>query len=145
MLSHRLYYTLKPFLPWDVRIGIRRFFAGRKRASVRKLWPIDESAAATPRNWPGWPDGKKFAFVLTHDVEGPDGLAKCRQLAELEMEMGFRSCFNFIPEGTYTVPAELRAWLLENGFEVGVHDLRHNGRLFASREGFVRKGSRINH
>jgi len=25
--------------------------------------------------WSGWPDGKKFALVLTHDVEGPEGLA----------------------------------------------------------------------
>jgi len=144
MLSHRFYYALKPFVPWEIRMGVRRIFARRKRVPYRKVWPIDPSAATPPPNWPGWPDGKKFAFVLTHDVEGPEGVAKCRRLAELEMEMGFRSCFNFIPEGSYDVPAELRAWLLENGFEVGVHDLHHDGRLFASREGFVRKAARIN-
>src|SRR2546426_745323 len=84
---------------------------------------------STPAGWTGWPEGRKLAFVLTHDVEGPEGLAKVRQLAELEMKLGFRSSFNFIPEGPYAVPAELRAWLLANGFEVGVHDLEHNGKL----------------
>jgi glycosyltransferase involved in cell wall biosynthesis len=71
-------------------------------------------------------------------------LAKCRQLAELEMELGVRSSFNFIPEGSYTVPAELREWLTTNGFEVGVHDLQHDGKLFANRRGFKSKATRIN-
>ena len=36
------------------------------------------------------------------------GLAKCRQLMQLERELGFRSSFNFIPEGDYAVSRELR-------------------------------------
>lgn len=83
--------------------------------------------------------------MLTHDVEGPAGLAKCHQLAELEMELGFRSSFNFIPEGSYAVPPELRRWLIENGFEVGVHDLKHDGKLYQSRAGFQKNAARINH
>ncbi len=145
MLRHRFYYTLKPYLPWGLRMGVRRVFARRKRKACEHTWPIDESAATAPAGWPGWPDGKKFAFVLTHDVEGPEGLAKCRQLAELEMELGFRSCFNFIPEGPYRVPPELRAWLIENGFEVGVHDLQHDGHLYDARDDFGAKAARINH
>jgi hypothetical protein len=82
--------------------------------------------------------------VLTHDVESPGGLANCRQLAELELKLGFRSSFNFIPEGPYAVPPELRNWLTDNGFEVGVHDLEHNGKLFQSHRDFQRKAARIN-
>jgi hypothetical protein len=37
--------------------------------------------------------GKKFAFVLTHDVESSAGLANCRSLAQLKMELGVRSSF----------------------------------------------------
>jgi glycosyltransferase involved in cell wall biosynthesis len=144
MLSHRFYYGLKPYVPWHVRMALRRISARRKRELHADVWPIDESAARAPQGWTGWPDGKQFAFVLTHDVEGPVGLAKCRQLAELEQEMGFRSCFNFIPEGSYSVPAELRHWLAESGFEVGVHDLKHDGKLFRSRRDFEQKGVRIN-
>ena len=83
--------------------------------------------------------------MLTHDVEGPGGVAHCRELMKLEMKLGFRSSFNFIPEGTYSVPKELREELGANGFEVGVHDLRHDGKLYRSRAAFVENAQRINH
>jgi glycosyltransferase involved in cell wall biosynthesis len=145
MLRQRLYYSLKPYLPWRLRIAMRRIAAAWKRGAHRKNWPISETAGRIPPGWNGWPDQKKFALVLTHDVEGPAGLSKCRQLAELEMELGFRSSFNFIPEGSYSVPPELRAWLTDNGFEVGVHDLKHDGKLYQSLSGFEQKATRINH
>jgi hypothetical protein len=97
-----------------------------------------------PENWPGWPQGKKFAFVLTHDVESSAGLAKCRSLMQLEMQHGFRSSFNFVPEGDYRVPADLRHELTACGFEVGIHDLKHDGHLFASHRGFKQRARRIN-
>ncbi len=145
MLRRRLYYIAKPYLPWRLRMLIRRVVARRKLRACRDLWPILDSAGVALPGWPGWPDGKRFAFVITHDVEGPDGLEKCRRLAELELQFGFRSSFNFIPEGSYSVPADLRAWLAENGFEVGVHDLHHDGKLFDSKSGFEARARRINH
>src|SRR5580658_5806889 len=108
MLRHRIYFRLKPYLPWRLRNSLRRLTAGLQRKGYKPIWPINEAAAEPPLGWPGWPDGKQFAFVLTHDVEGPDGLAKCQKLAELEMAHGFRSSFNFIPEGDYATPPELR-------------------------------------
>ena len=57
---------------------------------------------------------------------------------QLELDLGFRSSFNFIPEGSYQVPAELRQELTARGFEVGIHDLKHDGRLFSSRRNFKR-------
>jgi glycosyltransferase involved in cell wall biosynthesis len=144
MLSHRFYYGLKPYLPWRVRMTMRRISARSKRSRRADVWPIDPAAAKAPEGWAGWPDGKKFAVVLTHDVESAAGLAKCERLADLERQMGFRSCYNFIPEGTYATPAYLRRSLVEQGFEVGVHDLQHDGKLFHSHAGFERKAARIN-
>jgi hypothetical protein len=144
VFRNRLYYRLKPFLPWSVRMGVRRWFAVRKRPRVADRWPILPGSEQPPPGWPGWPNGKQFAFVLTHDVEGPEGLAKVRPLAELEMSLGFRSCFNFIPEGSYRVPDDLRTWLTDNGFEVGIHDLHHDGKLFRSRVEFARSAQSIN-
>ena len=144
MLPHRLYYEFKPFLPWRVRMGVRRILARRRRVKCRDRWPILEAAGRQPDGWPGWPDGRQFALVLTHDVEGPDGLAKCRRLAEFEMELGFRSSFNLIPEGGYTAPREFRTWLADHGFEVAVHDLKHDGKLFQSRRRFGQKAVAIN-
>ncbi len=62
----------------------------------------------------------------------------------VELELGFRSSFNFVPEGDYRVPVELREELTQNGFEVGIHDLRHDGRLYQSRREFSRRATRIN-
>src|SRR5262249_50640883 len=91
-----------------------------------------------------WPDNKKFALVLTHDVEGNGGVANCPALMELEAKLGFRSSYNFIPEGDYRVSKQLRQQLVANGFEVGVHDLHHDGKLYSSRIGFAQKAQRIN-
>ena len=143
-MLRRLYYTFKPYLPWHLRMGLRRMVSHRQRKASAGFWPINESAAQKPEGWPGWPDGKKFALVITHDVEGPKGLNRCQPLAELELAHGVRSSFNLIPEGTYQVPATLRAWLREHGFEVGVHDLEHDGKLYQSQRSFERKAARIN-
>lgn len=141
----RLYYQLKPFVPQRLRWAVRRHHARALRRRHHDVWPINQAAAATPAGWPGWPDGKRFALVLTHDVESGNGVGKVRRLAELEMRLRLRSVFNFIPEGTYQVPAELRHWLVQHGFEVGVHDLHHDGKLYQSRRAFRTKATQINH
>ena len=145
MFRNRLYYRLKPYLPWRLRMGVRRIVARRKRQIYKDTWPINESAGRAPDGWSGWLDGKKFALVLTHDVEGSNGLSKCRELMQLEKNLGFRSSFNFIPEGEYRVSRDLRAELVQNGFEVGVHDLRHDGKLYWRRAEFAENGKSINH
>jgi glycosyltransferase involved in cell wall biosynthesis len=144
MLVNRLYYHLKPYLPWRLRMALRRAVAQSRRELFKDVWPINESAARPPDGWPGWPNGKKFAVVLTHDVEGPDGLAKCLKLMQLEKDLGFRSSFNFIPEGDYVVSRETRDALAQNDFEVGVHDFHHDGKLYWSRQAFSESAREIN-
>ena len=145
MLRNRIYYRLKPFIPQTIRTVVRQRIAARVRLNVADKWPILPGSERPPQNWTGWPEGKKFALVLTHDVESAVGLRKCRELMQVEMGFGLRSSFNFVPEGGYRVPIELREELTRNGFEIGIHDLRHDGRLFASRREFDRSTPRINH
>lgn len=144
MLRNKIYYRVKPFVPHSMRTAVRRRFACRLRQRVKDTWPIMPGSERPPADWNGWPDGKKFALVLTHDVEGTLGLRRCGDLMSMEQELGFRSSFNFIPEGSYAVPSTLRERLTQSGFEVGVHDLKHDGRLFHSRREFIQKASRIN-
>lgn len=141
----RLYYTLKPFLPRPLRIAVRSSWAKWLRRGCEGIWPILQAAARKPEGWPGWPDSVQFALVLTHDVEGPEGLAKVKDLAKLEMSLGFRSSFNLIPEGSYQVDRNLRHWLTGRGFEVGVHDLHHDGKLYRSKAHFQSCANKINH
>ena len=140
----KLYYSLKPLIPRIIQIELRRIRMRRKRALYADVWPIDERAGNPPEDWTGWPEGKKFALVLTHDVETAKGQENCRKLMELEEKLGFRSSFGFVPE-RYPVSAELRKYLERRGFEVVVHGLLHDGLYYKSRETFSGRAARINH
>jgi glycosyltransferase involved in cell wall biosynthesis len=141
---NKFYYDIKPLVPGAIRRAVRGWLARGKVGKLGDVWPVYPGSERKPEGWPGWPQGRQFAFVLTHDVEGPVGVAKCRQLMELEMKHGFRSSFNFIPEGQYRVSRELREELTRNGFEVSLHDLHHDGRLYQDRARFAKNAARIN-
>ena len=144
MTSKRYYYHFRPYLFWSLRIALRRISVRALRRAHANVWPINEIAGRNPVGWPGWPKGKKFAVVLTHDVESSIGRDRCLKLMQLEQEIGFRSCFNLIPAGSYVVPFALREELQRNGFEVGIHDLHHDGKLFWDHETFSKNAKQIN-
>jgi len=139
----KTFYTIKPIIPRRVQLFLRRLLSNRKRDQYRNIWPIDERASKKPLYWQGWPGGKKFAVVLTHDVELAKGHDRCKDLMRLEEKLGFRSSFNFVPE-RYRVSPELRRILTEKGFEVGVHGLYHDGKYYNSREIFTLRAEKIN-
>jgi hypothetical protein len=134
---------IKVFIPRKLQIFLRKKMIERKLPAYTDIWPIDENAGKAPENWSGWPSNKKFALILTHDVDTIIGQEKCEQLMELEKSLGFRSSFNFVPE-RYPVSEALRILLKTNGFEVGVHGLNHDGKLFRSKDFFFKRASRIN-
>jgi hypothetical protein len=142
-LINTVYYQLKPLIPRLFQLWLRSRIVLRKRSAYANIWPILDKAATPPDDWAGWPEQKKFALVLTHDVETAKGQKKCRQLIKLEQSLGFRSSFNFVPE-RYSVSPDLRLYLTSIGFEVGVHGLKHDGKLYASKKIFQQRASKIN-
>jgi len=139
-----IYYDVKPFIPRRIQISLRRAIAARKRKRKKDVWPVHARAAENPKGWNGWPDQKKFALVLNHDVDTIKGLHHCEKLMRIEMQLGLRSSFNFVPED-YPTPSALRKKLTESGFELGVHGLRHDGKHFANQAAFYMRAPRINH
>jgi hypothetical protein len=137
------YYQIKPLFPRGLQIWMRRRLAAYKRRVYKDVWPIDPRASKAPQGWKGWPEKKKFALVLQHDVDTLKGLKQCAQLMDLENKMGFRSSFNFVPED-YPLPPALRHELQGSGFEVGVHGLKHDGKLFRDAIEFCGKVPRLN-
>lgn len=93
--------------------------------------------------WQGWPDGKRFAIVLTHDIESQIGHDKCGHLMDLEQSLGFRSSLNFVAE-LYKVSPELRKQIAERGFEAGLHGITHDGKLYKSRAHFINQADKLN-
>jgi hypothetical protein len=143
-LQNWLFYTAKPLIPRLVQIGIRRQMARYKRWKYAYIWPIDPNSGEPPEGWPGWPDGKKFALVLSHDVDTRKGYDNVLRVAELEQQLGFRSNFNFVPERYGKVEISLLEEITSRGFGVGVHGLKHDGKLFSSRKIFEDQAVRIN-
>jgi hypothetical protein len=153
MLLNKAYYTFKFLVPRRLQIELRRYYVNRKRSLHADIWPIDPNVGKPLGIWghdaascpqiPNWPNGKKFALVLTHDVESAQSLDKCYQLAKMEERLGFRSSFNFVA-GDYPIPAALRQHLTDRGFEIGVHGLHHDNNPFRSKSVFRKQSVEIN-
>ena len=140
----RIFYILKPFIPRRVQLYLRRKLILSKMEAYKDVWPILKGSEKKPDNWKGWPDGKKFAVILTHDVEHKRGYDRVLKLMEVEKELGFVSSFNFVPERDYKVEKELLNKLKINGFGYGVHGLYHDGKLFSSEPEFLNRAKKIN-
>ncbi len=157
--AKRLYYGVRAVLPVRARAILRQLFVARRKDEPLLHWSIEDRYVVyqfemvrhllasrgldSARYIHFWPNEKRFALVLTHDVETLRGQQFVREVAGLEESLGFRSSFNFVPE-LYPVDTGLLSELRERGFEVGVHGLKHDGRLFSSRATFEKRAHRIN-
>jgi peptidoglycan/xylan/chitin deacetylase (PgdA/CDA1 family) len=156
----RAYYLLKPLMPRPLQIAMRRRHAARRAHTEFPAWPnesllIEHEHARLRREIEAsdgdrvpfvgyWPDGARFASIISHDVEGPEGIANIPRVLEVERRHGLVSCWNFcgewydIPEGTFEM-------VREAGCEVGLHGVLHDGKLFRDRQSFESNLPKIHH
>ena len=142
------YYAVKPLIPRRVQLAARRAAARRQVHAAFPAWPVEpallrlrahalsaELEKRCAERLPVvnlWPRESRFAFVLTHDVEGRAGVERIQDLLEIERRFGFVSSWNFCAEWYPLDPADLES-VRHAGCEVGLHVIRNDGRLFASR------------
>jgi SAM-dependent methyltransferase len=150
-LSMTAYYAAKPLLPRRLQIALRRAYAKRQMATEFPRWPIEPVLVERRRaelrqelerrgveripTIANWPRGARFAAVLTHDVEGPAGVANVRRIIEIERRHGFVSSWNFVAEW-YPIEDGLLDHVRASGGEVGLHAIKHDCKLFESRASF---------
>jgi peptidoglycan/xylan/chitin deacetylase (PgdA/CDA1 family) len=142
-LVRKVFYDIKPAIPRKLQIILRRLIVQKAKTIYRDIWPIHERAGIQPNGWKGWQNNKKFALVLTHDVDTWKGEDNCLELMKIDREAGFKSAFYFVP-GRAKKSAMIIPELKKNGFEVGVHGLFHDGKLFMSRKKFLERAKLIN-
>ena len=147
------YYLVKPLLPRSVQIALRRRLAKRRAHREFPRWPREDllvrhqeeafRQAIRARGGESapfvnfWPGGHRFAFVLTHDVEGPDGVANIERVRKVERKHGVVSSWNFVAED-YPIPNGLFEKLRADGCEIGLHGIHHNRKLWSSEKTFER-------
>lgn len=160
-LLQKGYYSLRPLLGASTRRHVQRMrlLPGWKKIKFPH-WPVDSTVEHVHRKllalamkarglkqmpfiW-FWPEGFSSCAIITHDVEGACGKDFCSQLMGIDEAFDFRSAFQIVPEGRYTVTEEFLGGFSNRGFEVNVHDLRHDARLFAKQEAFRQHAARIN-
>jgi hypothetical protein len=143
----RGYYLARPALPRSVQVALRRQFTRVQAASTFPRWPVEDSLhdfygwlfavvadlADGPVPYLGlWPAGRSWALVLTHDVETAAGYRDMDLLRAPERARGYRSSWNFVG-ARYQVDDETVSSLHDDGCEIGVHGLWHDGRDMAGR------------
>lgn len=143
-IQNWIFYTLKPVIPRPLQILARRQIVRYRRQRYAQIWPIDPNSAKPPQGWQGWPESKQFALVLSHDVDSIKGYRNVLNLAESEENLGFRSTFNFVPERYGKISLPLIDELRKRGFGVGIHGLKHDGKLFLTKKIFLKQAARIN-
>lgn len=159
-ISRQLYYWLRPLTNQWLRKHLQKFYARNWRESTFPQWPVDttvericeklmliqmkaKGVRKVPFVW-FWPRGAVGSVMMTHDVETEIGWDFCEELLAMDDRHGVKSTFQIVPEGCYAVRPEFLKAIRSRGFEVGVHDLNHDGRLFDDREEFLRRVKRIN-
>jgi hypothetical protein len=155
-----VYYALRPYLSVPVRKHLQRLRLTGWESIPFPRWPVDVTVetllasamalqlkasgrAKIPFIW-FWPEGAPGCAIMTHDVESLAGRDFCEQLMDLDDESGIKASFNVIPELRYEVPVAFLERFCTRGFELNVHDLNHDGRLFRSKKQFLERAARIN-
>jgi peptidoglycan/xylan/chitin deacetylase (PgdA/CDA1 family) len=155
---HRVYYRVRPAIPRSVQMMMKRSYASVQSGQEFPAWPVEDSltwllnllAWCIARTYGDavpaisfWPEGRRFCAAVTHDVETAHGVSNIPRLVEIEKRIGIRSSWNFVPE-RYSFDLSVVRHLQQEGFEVGVHGLTHDGRLFESETTFRARAERIN-
>lgn len=163
-LSHTLlrkaYYLLRPYMSVSVRKRLQKIHLRNWDRISFPEWPVDftvdrvhrklmalqmraHGVTRIPFIW-FWPEHYESCLIITHDVEDTIGKEFCSQMMDMDESFGFRSSFQVVPEDRYSVPKEFLDLIAKRGFEVNVHDLKHDGRLYAEYKEFLRRAERIN-
>jgi len=158
--AKKAYYQLRPFMRRSVRERIQRFQLSGWKECAFPGWPVDfsvdniherllvlalrsSSARRIPFIW-FWPHGTEACVIMTHDVEGAAGRDHCEALMDIDDTYRIKASFQLVPEGSYQLTPEFLASIRKRGFEIGLQDLNHDGRLYDDRKEFLRRAKLIN-
>ncbi len=159
-IVRKTYYSLRPLLGTSVRRHLQKIYLDGWEKIPFPAWPVDATVDRIHRKllalslraqglekipfiW-FWPEGYASCAIMTHDVEAEEGRDFCGWVMDLDEAAGIHSAFQVVPEDRYSVSKNFLDSITSRGFEVNVHDLKHDGRLYAEHSEFLRRAKRIN-
>jgi hypothetical protein len=159
-LLRKLYYVLRPMMSRSVRGRIQKYYVRDWKKLSFPRWPVDTTVEdlcekllllsmeakgvdRVPFVW-FWPAGARGCVLMTHDVETQAGMEFCPDLMDLDDSFGIKAYFTIVPEDRYAVSQKFLDDIRKRGFDFGVQDLNHDGRLFDDREEFLLRAAVVN-
>ena len=154
-----VYYAIRPWLTPAGRRLVQKIRHRGWATIPFPRWPVDRTvesiceqtlllalragAEKVPFIW-FWPGAAHGAVMMTHDVETGNGRDGCAALMDIDDTFGIKASFQIVPEKRYAVSDEFLASIRERGYELAVQDLKHDGRLFDDKDGFLQRAAAIN-
>lgn len=159
-VARNAYYWLRPALPVALRRHLQRIWLKGWDKKPFPRWPVDRTVdrmfeklmalslrahqnTRIPFVW-FWPEGKSSCAIMTHDVETAAGLDFTHKLMDINDSFGIKSSFQIVPEERYIAGENVLSAIRSRGFEINVHDLKHDGHLFDELQQFLQAAERIN-
>jgi hypothetical protein len=155
-----IYYRCRAVIPTGVRAYLKQIHLRVRGVAPFPRWPVDTTVdlllehlvevllntqriTEIPFIW-FWPSGYDSCAIMTHDTEAHAGYEFIGGVMDMDDTAGIKASFQIIPERRYAVNnRQLRA-IRARGFELNVHDLNHDGRLFDDRCEFLKRARQIN-
>ncbi len=156
----KFYYRVRNSLPLQVRRRLQRLYFGDRERIGFPAWPVDLTVdnlheellriwmQATgiqrmPFIW-FWPEGAPHCLIVTHDVETSAGVKFTFDLIDLDDSHGFKAAYQVIPTSRYKFTEDYAVRIRARGCEFNIHDLNHDGLLYAEYSEFLRRAEAIN-
>ncbi|MBJ93135.1 MAG: hypothetical protein CMP23_01530 [Rickettsiales bacterium] len=110
-----------PYPSWPIEDRLDRF-----RAELFEGLSRTASASSTAEG--PWPEGKRYAFLMTHDIDTRAGMRKAGQVLDEMVELGLKPCFFLVAHGYDWDPGFCEA-VRNAGGEIALHGDAHDNRL----------------
>lgn len=155
LIPKKLLYQFMPLhyhiVPGRVRRYIKKILVliAQKTADKNKLkfpsWPVETSVETIRHIFfacksllgngdleplSSWPENKKFAVVLSHDIDTSEGFHNIDKFIRIEKRYNMRSCWFVVGQFFNAHRNQLTA-LMQDGFEIGCHGYVHDNKLIS--------------
>ena len=134
-------FNYQEFLPNSLRKFIRRLIGFSNFSQKELLYDFEKSNLIDLNMEPSesiWPNNKKCAFISTHDIDSAFGQEYIESFFNIEKKLNIRST-NFWVTNLYKLNHDLLKSAFEAGFEIGLHDYNHDGRLAMLKKEEIKK------
>jgi len=143
------------WVPGPLRLAIYPLIAGRSGIDIESSppypsWPIEprldsfrstlfqgltEAKGPTKNTTQGaWPKGRRYVFMMTHDIDTKEGMKMAGQVLDEMVELGLKPCFFLVAHG-YQWDDGFCDAVRQAGGEIALHGDTHDNRIaFEPRE-----------